>query len=157
VDDSVGSVAAATTSNGRNTEASAVPLLARWSRLFAATPQVDDDQGRVRAGASATSRTKQCSPQRRISQYRWTRTAVAPAPQPGLRKLRFDGWCIWGLSSQMRGVAVPGWAHWLTLAHCPGSSPPHHTWVLRHIGNGVISSRSVGLLDVRFTISTRSR
>jgi hypothetical protein len=42
-------------------------------------------------------------------------------------------------------------------AHCLGSSPPHHTWVLRHIGNGVISSRSVGLLDVRFTISTRSR
>ena len=78
------------------------------------------------------------------------------ARQPGLRKLRFDRWCIWGLSSQMRGVAVPGWAHWLTLAHCLGSSPPHHTWVLRHIGNGVISSRSVGLLDVRFSISTRS-
>ena len=74
------------------------------------------------------------------------------ARQPGLRKLRFDRWCIWGLSSQMRGVAVPGWAHWLTLAHCLGSSPPHHTWVLRHIGNGVISSRSVGLLDVRFSI-----
>lgn len=158
MDDSVGSVAAATTSNGRNTEAGAVPPTAcALESSFCCDPS-----GRRRPRACPRRCERDELNEAVLSsaswsyQHRWTRTAVAPAPQPGLRKLRFDRWCIWGLSSQMRGVAVPGWAHWLTLAHCLGSSPPHHTWVLRHIGNGVISSRSVGLLDVRFSISTRS-
>ena len=91
MDDSVGSVAAVTTSNGKNTEASAVPLLARWSRLFAATPQVDDDQGRVRASARGSSRTKLCSPQRRISigghGKPWPRRAAARLAQAAIRPL----------------------------------------------------------------------
>jgi hypothetical protein len=61
---------------------------------------------RVGAGARATDGSSKAVLS--SASYRWTRTAVAPAPQPGSRKLRFDRWCIWGLSSRMRGVAVLG-------------------------------------------------
>lgn len=57
--------------------------------------------------------------------------SVVPAPQPGVCKLRFDGWLIWGLSSQI-DVVEDGEAHWLTLAQCL-ALPTAPQLVVRHI------------------------
>lgn len=47
-----------------------------------------------------------------------------PALGPGVCKLRFEGWLIWGLSCQIHRVAV----QWLTMAGAvPSSCLPHCT------------------------------